>query len=103
MKIPPIPEFLEAFDSNILVSYRIFDTKEQIDQYQIHDKVLHHVCFAGNVDMAQFVTDSINFIHQNSLSPRGNPPVLSAPPGGQLKFKTFKEGWAEFLKCIKGQ
>lgn len=59
------PEHLEPYSDIKLVDYQeIFrshpDGKEK---YQIHDKVLHHICFTENTKIAKLIVDSINFYY----------------------------------------
>jgi len=64
-----IPKHLEPFNNGDLVNFREFgymDKQKEIE-YQVHDRVLHHVARADSRKMAQFIVDSINQSYKISI------------------------------------
>jgi len=58
---------LEPYSDIKLVDYREFfrPHPDGNEKYQIHDKVLHHICFVEDIKMAKLISDSINFYYSS--------------------------------------
>lgn len=57
-------DYLEPYNDIKLVDYRDCPSmRDPMEKYQIHDKSLHHICFAENTKIARLIVDSINFYY----------------------------------------